>query len=649
MIRHILTMTALLLTLGLTAYAQIPRTLSVQGALTDNSGKALTDGTHSLRVALYSSAAGGSALHQETFSAQLRGGVFSVVLGAATPIPAAVAFDAPYWLGFSVDGAAELSPRTPMTSVPYALYADESAHAATADEASSLAPGATGVVTSLNGTDGDITLLGAGGTSVTRDGGTITITSSGGSASGIAGLQNGDGTIAIQNPNGPVATVSVAQSSINTLHLVDDAVTGSKIADGAVNAQKLGDGSVVDAKIVQGAVTEEKIANGAVTGVKIARSAVTLEKISTAGASSGQVPTFDGSALNWATPQSGGGGLTLPYTGQTSANGVAFSLKSTGGTAMVVEAPGKRTAIAGTIDKPWVRTNVGVLGFAENGEGVCGESENGLGVRGWSQDGVGVTGLSTNGTGVHGIASSSGPGVHGESATSQPGVRAENTSTGSGLLGVAENGTGVQGTSTSGTALYGSTTTGVGLKVRSQAGDVIQGYTGTVFAPNIVFRVTTNGTVKADGTFLPGGADLAEGIEVDGALSEYEPGDVLVISAASDRRVVRSSRPNAVNVAGVYATKPGVLLSPAGVEDDMSHLVPLGVVGIIPTKVCMENGPIQRGDPLVTSSTPGHAMKARPVMIGGVAVYPTGAILGKALQNFSGPDTGKIEVLVNAR
>ena len=63
----------------------------------------------------------------------------------------------------------------------------------------------------------------------------------------------------------------------------------------------------------------------------------------------------------------------------------------------------------------------------------------------------------------------------------------------------------------------------------------------------------------------------------------------------------------------------------------------------------MENGPIQRGDPLVTSSTPGHAMKARPVMIGGVAVYPTGAILGKALQNFSGPDTGKIEVLVNAR
>ena len=76
-----------------------------------------------------------------------------------------------------------------------------SAHAATADEASSLAPGATGVVTSLNGTDGDITLLGAGGTSVTRDGGTITITSSGGSASGIAGLQNGDGTIAIQNPN----------------------------------------------------------------------------------------------------------------------------------------------------------------------------------------------------------------------------------------------------------------------------------------------------------------------------------------------------------------------------------------------------------------------------------------------------------------
>jgi hypothetical protein len=37
--------------------------------------------------------------------------------------------------------------------------------------------------------------------------------------------------------------------------------------------------------------------------------------------------------------------------------------------------------------------------------------------------------------------------------------------------------------------------------------------------------------------------------------------------------------------------------------------VPLGVVGVVPTKVTTEGGAIQRGDLLVTSSTPGHAMK----------------------------------------
>jgi len=50
------------------------------------------------------------------------------------------------------------------------------------------------------------------------------------------------------------------------------------------------------------------------------------------------------------------------------------------------------------------------------------------------------------------------------------------------------------------------------------------------------------------------------------------------------------------------------------------------MIGIVPCKVSAENGPIARGDLLVTSSTPGHAMKGtdRPQM--------TGAIVGKALE-----------------
>ena len=57
------------------------------------------------------------------------------------------------------------------------------------------------------------------------------------------------------------------------------------------------------------------------------------------------------------------------------------------------------------------------------------------------------------------------------------------------------------------------------------------------------------------------------------------------------------------------------------------------------SKVTAENGPIQIGDLLVSSSIPGHAMKGtdRNRMLG--------AVVGKALEPLS-QDTGIIQVLV---
>jgi len=62
-------------------------------------------------------------------------------------------------------------------------------------------------------------------------------------------------------------------------------------------------------------------------------------------------------------------------------------------------------------------------------------------------------------------------------------------------------------------------------------------------------------------------------------------------------------------------------------------------VGIVPCKVSAENGPIQPGDLLVTSTTPGHAMKGtdRNLMLG--------AVVGKALEPMQ-KGTGIIQVLV---
>jgi hypothetical protein len=140
-----------------------------------------------------------------------------------------------------------------------------------------------------------------------------------------------------------------------------------------------------------------------------------------------------------------------------------------------------------------------------------------------------------------------------------------------------------------------------------------------------------------------GGADVAEAFAVEGDRRDYEPGDVLVISERSDRTMETAAEPYSTLVAGVYATKPGVLLTERHVDESMADLVPLGVVGVIPTKVSAENGAIHRGDLLVTASTPGHAMR------GSDRARMLGAVLGKALEEFRGPGTGTIRVLVSVQ
>jgi hypothetical protein len=256
-------------------------------------------------------------------------------------------------------------------------------------------------------------------------------------------------------------------------------------------------------------------------------------------------------------------------------------------------------------------SNVGVYGRSD--------SPAGWGVWGYgTEGGTGVYGLSTTGNGVTGLSTSSSEG-HGVWAHSQ-----SSGEDGSALYAVntASNGIAMWGTA------RGSDSTLV-LEHRAGSGDFIRAF--QTDPSNFRFRVTVGGNVSADGTFSPGGADLAEMLP---AVSGLEPGDVLAIGA--DGRLVRSSRPFATNVAGVYSTKPGFL---GGAADgvDLTDKVPLAIVGVAPVKACTENGAIEPGDLLVTSSTPGHAMKASKAM--------PGTILGKALGTLKS-GRGVISVLV---
>ncbi len=70
---------------------------------------------------------------------------------------------------------------------------------------------------------------------------------------------------------------------------------------------------------------------------------------------------------------------------------------------------------------------------------------------------------------------------------------------------------------------------------------------------------------------------------------------------------------------------------------------PVALSGRVYCWVDATESPVDPGDLLTSSSTPGHAMKVNDHS------KANGAILGKALEPFAGPGTGMIEVLVSVK
>lgn len=452
----------------------------------DGSGGPIADGNHTIVIKLYNST--GTQLFTESHVVPVVRGTFNIIIGSVTALPPAIQFNEQYMLGISVDGGVELSPRTALTSSPYAM------RAAMADQAAALAPGATGVVTSLNGASGEITLQGGGGTTINRSGNTISISSTGGGGGGgIAGVQNSDGSITVTEPNGPVANLSVAENGITSTKIADGSITTADIADGAVTSTKIADGSVSTLDIADGAVNSSKIADGgvssadiaddAVTSGKIANSAVTLPKLSTAGAASGNVLSYNGTSVVWASPSASG--LTLPYTGTLSSTSTAFGITAsgTGGVAAFrnTNASPTESAVLGTVTATSPSLLVaGVEGRSTNGFGVIGTGGAGstaiygavittptagaflagTGVSGFSDVSNGVAGntYSATGNGVYGIANGNGNGVRGASNTGRAGIFeiTNSANTSNALEGITPgSGIGVRGFSNAAT---GSTT-----------------------------------------------------------------------------------------------------------------------------------------------------------------------------------------------
>ena len=222
---------------------------------------------------------------------------------------------------------------------------------------------------------------------------------------------------------------------------------------------------------------------------------------------------------------------------------------------------------------------------------------------------------------------------------------------------------GVRGTSGSGTGVLGQSSTGDGVFGESGSGIAIHGkgnnagqFDGSVTVNgvlsaneslNVKGNVSTGGAINVSGDINAGGnvvvagdvtfsgGDCAEDID---AVLDIEPGSVVVIDVSGRLRECDSDYDKRVLgvVSGAGDLKPAIIL---GKKVATVHRAPLALSGKVYCKVDAEYSPIEVGDLLTTSSTPGYAMRATD------PARSFGSVVGKAMGRLNS-GRGLVPVLI---
>lgn len=121
-------------------------------------------------------------------------------------------------------------------------------------------------------------------------------------------------------------------------------------------------------------------------------------------------------------------------------------------------------------------------------------------------------------------------------------------------------------------------------------------------------------------------ADLAENYVPD---SDYEPGTVVVFGG--DKEITVTTQSHDPAVAGVISTDPAYLMN------SVTEGLPVALQGRVPCKV---QGPVAKGQVLVTSTIPGVAQSIDN------SKYVPGCVIGKALSTINSNNIETIEVVV---
>ncbi|MBI5421399.1 MAG: hypothetical protein HZA35_03795 [Parcubacteria group bacterium] len=586
----------------ITSHATITSLISYQAKLTDTNNVAVADAAYTVKFRIYGVSSGGSALYAEQQSATTANGLFSALIGSGTLIESSGALGAvdfnqdPLYLGVQIGSDAEMTPRKRIGASVFAFNANKVGGKSETEFA--LLAGRSGGQTLQGGTASgeNLTLQSTAnatkgkiffGASSTYDEVNVRLgigTSTPSAALDVKGTANIPQLIvranSTQSNSNPIIQV-LTNTGSELFRLHSDDSTNLFLGTSSGNINNAGGGGIHNIFV------GSEVGGANTTGAS--NVGIGWRSLFSNTTGSGNVALGDGA-------------LTTNTTGgiNTAIGGYALASDTFGGNNTALGSAALRFNTSGS-------ENVSV-GFNSLYSNLTGTQNVGLGNQaGYSSLGNGnlflgyQSGYNETGSNKLYIANnSSTPLIYGDFAQRRVGIGSTNP----------------------------SSTLDVYLATSTSAVNIFQAFSDVGSVQNTVFRVDTNGNVYADGTFTPGGADLAENyIASDASL---ESGDIVSFSNQS-LGVSKSSVSYDNKLLGIVSKKPGVLLG-----GSMEKSVPLALSGRVPTKISLKNGSIHIGDPITSSDIAGVGMKATK----------SGRIIGYALENYEGEISSEIKIIL---